>query len=396
MAKHVWEDVVADSDLQSLYDLSGADDVGGGPLTIDSVTEKLIVSTVNSGYPADGTPDTVEYHVYDSETEALAALEVDEIDSVLSPRGMTAEQSKTVEKSDSIELVTNPGNAIRYLGFNLDRDPMSDRAFRTALALLVDRKRLAASIPGVGTAAWSLVPEANSQWFDEDAEEGIQALYRGSLKKRLDSAIAGLADAGYVWEVAPSVGENGNLVAGSGLTIDGLAPQPLTILTPGDTYDPARPRYAESIAATLAVLGFDARPVETDFDTVIDLAFTPGEDGELHYDMYLLGWTLGNPALPMHYGALFGSEAAMNNTGYESEAFDEALASYEGAFTTGKAKASLWEMERVLATDLPYLPLYTSEIVEAFRRDRVRFDVERALGGLQARLGGIWDVEPAD
>jgi ABC-type oligopeptide transport system substrate-binding subunit len=112
--------------------------------------------------------------------------------------------------------------------------------------------------------------------------------------------------------------------------------------------------------------------------------------------MYLLGWTLGNPALPMHYGALFGSEAAMNNTGYESEAFDEALASYEGAFTTGKAKASLWEMERVLATDLPYLPLYTSEIVEAFRRDRVRFDVERALGGLQARLGGIWDVEPAD
>jgi ABC-type transport system substrate-binding protein len=396
MAKHVWEDVVADTDLQTLYSLSGADDVGGGPLTIDSVTEKLIVSTVNSGYPAEGTPDTVEYHVYDSETEALTALEADQIDSVLSPRGLTAEQSKTVEKSSTVELVTNPGNAIRYLGFNLDRDPMSDRAFRTALALLVDRKRLAESIPGAGTAVWSLVPEANSQWFDEDAEEGIRALYRGSLSKRLDSAIAGLADAGYAWEEAPSVGQDGNLVAGSGLTIDGLAPQPLTILTPGDTYDPARPRYVESIAATLAVLGFDARPVETDFDTVIDLAFTPGEDGELHYDMYLLGWTLGNPALPMHYGALFGSEAAMNNTGYESEAFDEALASYEGAFTTGEAKASLWEMERVLATDLPYLPLYTSEIVEAFRSDRVRFDLERALGGLQARLGGIWDVEPAD
>jgi peptide/nickel transport system substrate-binding protein len=395
MPKHVWEDVVSGSDPKTLYGVSGEDDVSGGALTIDSVTEELVVSTVNPGYPAEGIPDTVEYHVYDSEAEGLEALQAGEIDSVLSPRGLTAKESKTAEKNPSIELMTNPGNAIRYLGFNLDRDPMADRAFRTTLALLVDREALAETIPGAGTAAWSLVPKANLDWFDEDAAAGIQGMYRGSLKERLGSAIDGLTDAGYEWKKAPSVGDDGKLVAGSGLTIDGQEPQALTILTPGDTYDPARPRYVESIAATLAALGFDARPVETDFDTVIDLAFTPGEDGELHYDMYLLGWTLGNPALPMHHGALFGSEAEMNNTGYESKAFDEALAAYEGAFTKEKAKEALWEMERVLATDLPYLPLYTSEITEAFRRDRIRLDVEPALGGLQARLGGIWDVEPA-
>lgn len=395
MAKHVWENVVAGSDRKSLYSLGGSDDVSGGPLTIDSVTENLIVSTPNAGYPSGNTPDAVEYHVYEEESAALEALESGEIDSVLSPRGLTLEQTRAVENVDSIELVRSPGNAIRYLGFNIARDPMSDQAFRTALALLVDRQGLAEAIPGTGAAAWSLVPEANSQWFDDEAAAGIRKKYQGPVEDRLESALEGLRDAGYAWETAPSIGEDGKLVAGSGLTIDGQSPQPLTILTPGDNYDPARPLYVESIAATLAVLGFDARPVETDFDTVIDLAFTPSEDGELHYDMYVLGWTLGNPALPMHYGALFGSDAAMNNTGYESEAFEEALAAYEGAFTKEKAKEALWQIEGVLADDLPYLALYTSEITEAYRGDRVRFDLDHALGGLQARLGGIWDVEPA-
>jgi ABC-type transport system substrate-binding protein len=395
MAKHVWEKALADKDRKTLYSLPGEDDVSGGPLRIDSVSDTLIVSTPNPGYPGESTPDTVEYHVYDGESAALDALESGEIDSVLSPRGLTDEQTREIETASRVEFARSPGNAIRYLGFNIDRDPMSEQAFRTALALLVDREGLAESIPGTGSAAWSLVPEANTQWFDDESASGIRERYQGSLPERLESALDGLRDAGYTWVSAPSIDESGKLVAGSGLAIAGQEPQPLTILTPGDNHDPARPLYVESIAETLAVLGFDARPVETDFDTVIDLAFTPGEDGELHYDMYLLGWTLGNPALPMHYGTLFGADAPMNNTGYESETFQEALAAYEGAFTKQKAKEALWQIEGVLADDLPYLPLYTSEIVEAYRGDRVRFDLDHALGGIQARLGGIWDVEPA-
>lgn len=395
MAKHVWEEAVSDIDATALYEMSGDNDVGGGPLTIESVTPSLIVSVANPGYPTTDTPEAVEYHVYRDEATAAEALAAGEIDSVLSPKGMTTEEIDNVEQNPSIEVVTSPGNAIRYLGFNLDRDPMSEREFRTALALLVDREGLADSISGTGSAAWSLVPEANSRWFDADSVAEIKTTYQGSLKSRLDAALEGLRGAGYTWEVAPTV-KGGKLIAGSGLTIAGQVPQPLTILTPGDTFDPARPEYVDSIAATLGVLGFDARPVETDFDTVIDLAFTPGEDGELHYDMYVLGWTLGNPALPAYYGALFASGGPMNNTGYESEAFDEALGEYEGAFTEKKAKRALWKMEAVLARDLPYLPLYTSQIAEAYRSDRVRFDVVGALGGLQARLGGIWDVAPAE
>ncbi len=202
--------------------------------------------------------------------------------------------------------------------------------------------------------------------------------------------------AGYAWGQTPSVAADGSLVAGTGLTIQGQTPQPLTILTPGDTYDPARPEYVAEIAETLTVLGFDARPVETDFDTVVDLAFTPGDDGALHYDMYLLGWTLGNPALPGFYRPFFTPGGEMNNTGYDSGAFMEALADYETAVSTDEARNALWDMEATLSTDLPYLPLYTSELTEMYRSDRVEFDIERSLGGLQGRLGGIGDVRPID
>ncbi|HUF15384.1 MAG TPA: ABC transporter substrate-binding protein [Acidimicrobiia bacterium] len=396
MARHVWEDIVADGDTAGLYAHPGHEDVGGGPLALVAVSESLAISNANPGYPFGSTPDVVEYHVYADEAAAVAALGGGEIDSVLTPKGLTLEHLETIESDPGVEVVENPGNGIRYLGFNLNRDPMSEQAFRTALALLVEREHLAESIPQAGEAAWALIPEANSRWFDPEVASETESRYTGELSARLQTALEGLVAAGYGWSSPPSIGEAGELVAGEGLTIDGRAPQPLTILTPGDTYDPARPDYVQEIADTLAILGFDARPVETDFDTVVDLAFTPGEDGALHYDMYLLGWTLGNPALPGYYRALFASGGAMNNTGYSSESFAKALESYEDAFTTDAAHEALWEMERALSVDLPYLLLYTNQITEVYRSDRVSFDIGESLGGLQARFGGIWDVRPTD
>jgi hypothetical protein len=52
-------------------------------------------------------------------------------------------------------------------------------------------------------------------------------------------------------------------------------------------------------------------------------------------------------------------------------------------------------MEKTLAKDLPYLLLYSSLIIEAYRSDQVSYDGVVGLGGRQARLGGIGEVGPA-
>lgn len=395
MPAHVWGDDVSGIGAEELYSLPAEHDVGGGPLALSSVSDDLIVSVRNDGHPSAEAPDVVEYRVYPDEESAIRALQDDEIDYVLSPKGMAGHHVEKLEDETAIELITSPGNNIRYLGFNLTRAPMSETAFRTALALLLDRRQLAQSISNGGIPATAMVPTANSQWFDDESARAAADRHGGEMADRLNKAISVLEEAGYAWETAPTLDAD-ELVAGTGLTKDGAPLAPLTILTPGDAYDPARVEYAGAIAETLGVLGFEARPVETDFDTVVDLAFTPDEEGELHYDMYLLGWTLGNPALPGYYGALFSSDGVMNNTGYASDAFEKAHDAYLAATSVDEARSALWEMEAILNADLPYLPLYSSEMVEVFRSDRVAFVTDAGLGGIQARLGGIRDVKPAD
>lgn len=395
MAKHIWAEVVGDVTAKELFAMSGEGDVSGGPLDLAMVSDSMIVSNVNPGHPNATGPDTVEYHVYESEEALVAAVRDGDIDALLTPKGIAQEHLAAIEDDGSVTVLTSPANGIRYLGFNLARAPMSDLAFRTALGLLLDRRGLASRIPQSGEVAWSMVPSANRQWFDVEAAAGNEDLHDGDLSSRLERALAGLRDVGYSWTKEPAV--NGEaMVSGEGLTVNGQTPQPLTILTPGDEYDPARPEYVEKIAETLNSLGFDTRPVETDFDTVVDLAFTPGEDGELHYDMYMLGWTLGSPTLPEFYRPLFAANGEMNNTGYESQKFEKALLAYERAFTSSEAIDALWTMEQTISTDLPYLPLYTSQLTEIYRSDRVAFGIEASLGGLQGRLGGIGDVRAID
>jgi ABC-type transport system substrate-binding protein len=392
MARHVWEERVGGT-ASDLYAVTGVG-VSGGPLQVAEVSENLVVAHANPGYPDGGYPDTVEYHVYPDESALVAAVAGDEVDSILTPAGITEEQTASVAGREGVEVLTSPANGVRYLGFNTDREPMAAPAFRAALALLLDREALSAEITH-GEAAWSMIPAANDHWYDAEKATANRDRYAGTPAERLGRALEGLAAAGYVWETPPAVGDDGKIVAGTGLTINGQAPQPLTILTPGDAYDPDRPAYVDRIADTLGLLGFDARPVTTDFDTVVDLAFTRGEEGNWEYDMYLLGWTLGNPGLPAFYRPFFAPDGEMNNTGYESAAFAGALAAYEKAYTVAKAREALWEMERILSVDLPYLVLYNNRLTEVYRSDRVGFGSEETLGGLQGRLGGIGDVSPA-
>ena len=395
MPSHVWEPRLESIDsAEALYALAGEGDASGGPLEIAEFGEGSILATANPGYPGVAV-DRVEYTVYPDEAAAVADLAAGNLDTILSPRGLTAESLDALAPVEEVEVTESPANAIRYLGFNLDRQPMAAPGFRQALALLLDREQATASLANDSDAAYTVLTPANEAWFDDDVAGEIASGFSGTPESRLASALASLRSAGYTWATEPKI-VNGDLVPGQGIAIAGQAPAPLTILTPGDAYDPDRPEYATQIESVLEGLGFDVRPVITDFDTVVDLAFTPGSDGALHYDMYLLGWTLGNPSLPSYYRSFFASGAPSNTTGYESAEFASILADYETATEGAEAKRALWEMEKILAKDLPYLVLYHPEISEAYRSDRVGYDFDSVLGGIQGRLGGLDGLQPAD
>ena len=395
MPSHFWLPRLASIEsMEDLYSSTGVDDLSGGPLDIVEFGEDSVIAVANPGYPGMDV-DRVEYTIYPDESSAVAALAAGDLDTILSPRGLTAESLQALSDVDDVSITESPANAVRYLGFNLEREPMAASGFRQALALLVDREQATVAVVPGSEPAYTVLSPANETWFDVEAAEEIASGFEGTMEVRLGSALTALRSSGYTWVKEPTV-TNGSLVPGEGLAIGGQKPQPLTILTPGDEYDPDRPEYTSQIETTLEGLGFDVRPVITDFDTVVDLAFTPGADGSLHYDMYLLGWTLGNPSLPAYYRWFFAPDAPSNTTGYQSTEFAAHLSDYERATEAAQARDALWEMERVLAQDLPYLVLYHPEITEAYRSDRVDYALDSVLGGIQGRLGGLADLQPSD
>jgi ABC-type transport system substrate-binding protein len=394
MPAHVWAPLTTEiDDAAGLYRLDGAVDVSGGPLQIVTITDDLIEAVANPGHPAPEF-DTVVYTVFDEEAAAVAALAEGRIDTILDPNGLSDPAVDLLDGISGVTLARSPAVSVRYLGFNLTRAPMSEPAYRRSLALLLDRDNAAETLLDGGAAAYTVLSPANSRWFDQERAGSIADIYRGDLEERLTSALSQLEAAGYVWETAPALSD-GALVKGVGLTIDGQTPAPLTILTPGDQYDPSRNEYTEQVETALELLGFDVRPVVTDFDTVVDLAFTENEAGERQYDMYVLGWTLGSPVHPDYYRWLFATDGAANSTGYSDPDFEAGLARYQGATDPDEARDALWDMEQTLARDLPYLVLYHPEIVEGYRSDRVGFDHVGVLGGIQGRLGGLADLHTA-
>ncbi len=393
MPAHVWapltDEIEASADL---YALDAGGDVSGGPLEIVTIGDDRIETAANPGYAAQDVP-AVTYSIFTTEEAAVTALKVGEIDTILDPNGLSGDGASALAGTPGIAIERSPANAVRYLGFNLTREPMARPQFRQSLALLLDRGWATETLVPDADPAYTVLSSANASWFDQEEAAAISEPYASTLEDRVATAVSGLQGAGYAWGTPPAVA-NGAIVSGVGLTIDGQAPAPLTILTPGDEYDPARPDYTTRIEATLENLGFDVRPVVTDFDTVVDLAFTIDEEGARQYDMYVLGWTLGNPALPDYHRWLFATDGAANSTGYSNPDFDANLSNYLDATAPDEAKTALWGMEQAVARDLPYLVLYHPNIIEGYRSDRVRFGEHGVLGGIQGRLGGISDLSP--
>ncbi len=392
MAAHYWESRVEAVDSASdLYELDGSGDVASGPLHIVEVLDDRVVSRPNPGYTPIMT-EILEYHVYEDELALTEALVAGEVHTALTPKGVTDANAARLS-AEGVATVETDTFGLRYIGFNLNREPMDSLAFREAVAYLIDRAAMAGEFAPSATVAETVMPATNSFWFDEDMASEISALRDGTIKQRLGRAIKGLRGAGYTWDEEPSFGDD-EIVAGTGLKINGVKPAPLTILTPGDVYDPARSQYAEAIAQRIELLGFSVIPVPTDFSTVVDLAFTADEGGHRQYDMVLLGWSLGNPSYPSFYAELFGTDGNANNTGYSKPKMDRLIEDLHKATTVGEARQLIWKIEAMVNRDLPYLSLYSAQITEAYRADLVELDINGILGGIHSSLGGFEFATP--
>jgi hypothetical protein len=244
---------------------------------------------------------------------------------------------------------------------------------------------------GVAFPMFAMLPEGNAAWYNEDVVEQISGDYMDMDEaERLERAVEILSDAGYTWEQEPEIDDEGAPVPGEGIMMPDGSPMPdlvINSLSPG--YDPLRATYGLWIERWAQELGMPVTAQLSGFGPVVDVAF-PGGGETPTFDMYILGWSLGNPAFPDFYESFWHSrnDPDPNSPGFNNPDYDDAVDRFMGASTQEEAFEILWsEVEPILQEELPYLVLFDTPIVEGYRHAAVRYPFTDTLGGIQLGQG---------
>lgn len=325
------------------------------------------------------------YSIYGSQDSAVLALKKGDIDFMLNPLGLSKGLQEQLEGESGLTTIENASDGVRYLGFNFRKEPMDNRAFRQAVATLIDKEFLVDTVlQGVAAPIYTMVPEGNGAWYNPEVPLIGKGLTR---EERIAEAVSLLKEAGFTWETEPRVSEDGNFVEqqGEGLKMPNGEPAPaMELLAPSPGYDPLRSTFAIWIERWLGEMGIPVRANLTGFNVIVDRVFNQQD-----FDMWILGWGLS--AFPDYLEAFFHSRHSAleghNPGGYNNPEFDRLADELLTETDLEAARQQVFEMQAFLAEDLPYVVLFDTPIVETYQSERIEFPYTENWGGIQNASG---------
>jgi peptide/nickel transport system substrate-binding protein len=326
--------------------------------------------------------EAIVYSIYGSQDTAILAMRQGDVDFVLNPLGLQRGLADQIRGDANLEVVENSVNGFRYIGFNHRRMPMNDCSFRQAVAVLIDKEFVTNTIlQGVAFPFYSFVAEGNAFWFNPDAPQLGRGLNR---QQRVELAIQILQNAGYTWEgdVLPTFDEVGNSVIRGGDLImpNGQPVPPLNMLAPSAGYDPLRSTFAIWIETWMNEVGIPLNADLGGFNVIVPKIFD-----EQDFDLWMLGWSLD--LFPTSLYDFFSEEQAElggnNAGGYVNPEFEELGQTLLTCDSFDTCKEIADEIQLVLGTEVPYVVLFDTGIIEAYRSDSVEYPFTETLSGLQ-------------
>jgi len=247
--------------------------------------------------------------------------------------------------------------------------------------VLIDKEFVTKTIlQGVAFPLYTFVPEGNKAWYFDETPQIGKGLTR---EQRTALATAIFKQAGYTWEGGsePTWNADNIRVEGGGRLImpDGVPVPPLTMLAPSPGYDPLRSTFAIWIETWANEFGIPITAELAGFNVLIPKIFT-----EQDFDLYILGWSLS--LFPSFLRDFFHTEQAVpdgnNAGGYSNPDFDSKSSELLVCETEEACKALSDEIQILLATELPYVVLFDTGIIEAFS-NAVEYPFTVQLSGFQ-------------
>lgn len=344
LPEHVWKQYAAGTGAE-LKTFANANPVGGGSFLVSSFTQnQSILFERNPDYY--GTPAKlaaagfVFFQNVDAMTNAIQSGEI-EVALDLAPTTM-----KTLEGNGAIKVMSTPGFDTVLLGINSNparttHPELRDRAFREALALGIDRKKIAETVTlGTGGTTESFLPE-NNPFYDKSI---------GPVRydpRKADELLDGL---GF------KRGSNGIR------EVDG---KPMNYkLIFGNTTTGA-PLVVNLIVNEMKKLGIGVEAVEMD-PAAYTAAINAGNYTKFDFSVD----DYGPDFEPTHYLALptCGQFGAENETGYCTKEYDK-LYDEQNSDRPEEREATIDKMQQVLLRDRPLIPIYSAPTIMAVRNN---------------------------
>jgi len=329
----------------------------------------------------------VIFSLYGSQDAAFLALANGEVDYVMNPLGLSRGLREQAERGEGITTYTNADYGMFYLAFNMTQYPQSEYEFRQAFDIIIDKNFVVNSVlGGVVFPMYSTMPPGNGFWHNPDTPKPYVGLTRA---ERVDMAVGVLKDAGWAWDAEPFWDDDlQDVVPGEGLVMPNGEPMPeLTILGPGPAYDPIRATFNQWISEWARELGMPVQSELTGFNTILGPVFIDAD-----YDLYILGWSLGNVAFPDYFESFWHSRNCTADTGnyntpcLKDEAYDALVDEFMSTSDLARAQELVFEMQVMLADLRPYVPLFYKQTHD-LAHSRVVFPYTESLGGIEQQTG---------
>jgi ABC-type transport system substrate-binding protein len=335
------------------------------------IQANTVTNTANPAFPF-GAPhfDRAVYKFYPTESEAVAAFQNGEADSILSLNGISLETANSLANDPSVKVVSTQRSNARFLVFDHARFIFSEPAFRSALDCVIDRNVLAEKhLAGAAMPMDTFVLPGAGFWYNADARNQCSGM---DDVTRIQTAVSLLKSAGFTWTKEPTANE-----AGQGLlTPQGKAYPDVTLLAPSAEFDAQRANAAGYIEGQARALGVPLTKKLVASDAILYAVYSSGD-----YDMALLGWRLSE--YPSWLCAWFQPWNA-NPFHYNEDKPKSACDAFESATDIEDARAALFDVQSLFENNLPMIPLYTTITTDVYRHISYSF---KPLGGLTDLYG---------
>ncbi len=339
--------------------------------------------------------DTFLFPVY-SQDAAYLALQSGEVDMVLNPSGVPKGVREQLANDPNVKLVKNAQNGFRYIEFNQAKPYFSGEqgmALRQAIACMIDHKLLVQNVlQNEVSPVYTLVPEGLTYWYNKEVPIYCKDMPEA---ERLNEAVRILKEAGFSWEVEPSYIEgtarDAGFNYGKGIKLpDGTAIPGLDFQAPGPGYDPLRATVAVHIEQWLKALGIPVTMNYTPFNTI------RANENSGDFDIIMLGW--GLTPFPSYLCDFFtgatGVGDGSDNISYVSPKLQEQCAAFYSETDMEKARQIAYDLQVTLATELPYITLFTNPVYDALST-KISYPYEEVFDGLQGLYSAWYLVMPS-